>query len=143
MKKRSLRVVLDTNVWVSAMIWGGPPADILRAAEEGRITVIISEEIVEEIARTLLYHRLSEIYQGAGISREELIETVLRIGKLVKVDIRLDVIRDDSSDNRVLECAVESNADYIVSGDEHVLKMKRYRKTEIVSTRQFAKLLPA
>ena len=123
------------------MIWGGPPADILKAAEERRITVIISEEIVEEIARTLLYHRLREIYREAGVSREELIETVLRIGKLVRVEARLNVVREDPSDDKFLECAVEGNADYIVSGNEHILKIKRYKKTEIISARGLIRLL--
>jgi putative PIN family toxin of toxin-antitoxin system len=123
------------------MIWGGSSADILKAAEEGRITVLVSEEIVEEISRILLYHKLSETYREAGVSHEELMETVLRIGKLVRVETRLEVIREDTSDNKFLECVIESNADYIVSGDEHVLKVGRYNRTEIVSARQFIRLL--
>lgn len=123
------------------MIWGGSPAKILKAAEEGRITVFISEEVIEEISRTLAYHRLREIYEGAGVSREELVETVLRIGKIVEVKTRLDVIREDPSDNKFLECAVESNANYIVTGDTHLLKIKNYKKTKIISVKQFTKLL--
>lgn len=114
---------------------------ILKAAEEGRITVFISEEIVEEISRTLDYHRLRELYEGAGVSREELVETVLRIGKIVDVKTRLDLIREDPSDNKFLECAVESNADYIVTGDTRLIKVKNYKKTKTVSVKQFTKLL--
>jgi len=123
------------------MIWGGSPAHILKAAEEGIITVVVSEDIVEEVNRALAYHKLREILQEAGVSREELVETVLRIGKIVEVETRLNVIKDDRSDNKFLECAAESNADYIVSGDEHLLKIKSYKKSKIISARQFVRLL--
>jgi len=123
------------------MIWGGWPADILKTAEEGIITVVVSEDIVEEVNRALAYHKLKEIYQEAGVSREELVETMLRIGEVVEVETKLDVIKEDPSHDKFLECAAESNADYIVSGDEHLLKIRRYKKSKITSARQFIRLL--
>lgn len=134
-------MVLDTNVWVSAMIWGGSPASIVKAAEDGRILIPVSEEIVEEISQTLAYRRLREIYEESGVSREELVETILRIGKLIVIKTKLNVIREDSSDNKFLECAVDSDADYLVSGDEHLLRIEHYQRTHILSVRQFLKLL--
>jgi putative PIN family toxin of toxin-antitoxin system len=123
------------------MIWGGLPADIVKAAEDGRITIVVSEGILEEVNRTLAYQRLREIYEEAGVSREELLETVLRIGKIRDVETKLKVVQEDPSDNKFLECAVESGADYIVSGDEHLLRIKQYQKTQIVSVRQFIRIL--
>jgi len=134
-------VVLDTNVWVSAMIWGGSPASVIRAAEDDRIVIIISEAIVEEIAHILAYHRLREIYEEVAVKREELVETVLRIGKIVEVKTRLNIVREDSSDNKFLECALDGGADYVVSGDEHLLRIGHYQRIRIVSVIQFLEIL--
>lgn len=134
-------MVLDTNVWVSAMIWGGSPASVMRAAEDDRILIILSEAIVEEIVHTLAYRQLREIYEDVGVRREELVETVLRIGKTVEVKTKLNLVREDSSDNKFLECAMDGGADYLVSGDEHLLRIGRYQRIRIVSVRQLLEIL--
>src|SRR3989304_8720918 len=140
-KKRKLRLVLDTNVWVSAMIWGGSPARIVKAAEEGKVCIITSEEIVNEISRTLAYPRLKRVYEDAGISQQQMITAVLQITKLLDVKTKIHVVAEDPADDKFLECAVDSKADYIVSGDEHLLKIGTYKRTRIVSVRQFLKIL--
>jgi uncharacterized protein len=140
-KKQKLRLVLDTNVWVSAMIWGGSPARIIKAAEEGKVCIITSEEIINEINRTLAYPRLKRIYEEAGISQQQMIEAVLQVTKLVEVKTKIHAVREDPADDKFLECAVDSKADYIVSGDDHLLKMGGYERTRIVSVRQFLKIL--
>jgi len=140
-EKPELKVVLDTNVWISAMIWGGVPASIIRAAEDNRILIVISKEIVQEISRTLAYPRLREIYEGAGISRAELMEIVLRIGKIVEVKTKVNVVQEDPADDKFLACALDGDADYVISGDEHLLRIDDYRGIRILSVRQFIRLL--
>jgi len=141
LKRRRLRAVLDTNVWVSAMIWGGLPANIIKAAEDGRISIVASEEIVREINQTLGYPRLRNIYEGVGIGREELIEAVLRVAKMVEVKEKISLIQEDPADNKFLECALHGRADYIVSGDSHLLGVGQYQGIQILSVRQFPKLI--
>jgi hypothetical protein len=123
------------------MIWGGSPAKIIKAAEDGRIVILVSAEIVKEISRTLAYPRLRRIYEGAGVSRQELMETVLRIGKFVEVAKSVNIIREDPADNKFLECALAGEADYLVSGDKHVLKIGAYKRTEILVVNVFLRLL--
>jgi len=122
------------------MFWGGLPAKIVEAAEDNRLLIIVSEEIIREISRTLAYPRLKEIFESVNVSREELIEGILRIGKLVDVKTRVNAVHEDPTDNKFLECALDGNANYIVSGNEHLLKMKCYQKIRIVSVRKFLKL---
>ena len=122
------------------MIWGGTPAKIIRAAEENRIAIIASEEILQEISRTLAYPRLREICEGADISREQLMEAVLRVATLVEVSTRVKMIQDDPADSKFLECALDGKADFVVSRDEHLLREKRCRRIRIVSAGQFLKL---
>jgi len=123
------------------MIWGGLPAGIIKAAEDNSVLIIVSEEIIQEINRTLAYPRLRRIYEEAGISREQLIEAVIRIGKLVNVKTKVNIVHEDPADNKFLECALDGNAGYVVSGDEHLLRIERYRRIRILSVKQFLKLL--
>jgi putative PIN family toxin of toxin-antitoxin system len=123
------------------MIWGGLPAKIVEKAEDKTILIIVSEEIIREISRTLSYPRLREIFGSVDISREELLEAVLRIGKVVDVKTRVNVVHEDLTDNKFLECALDGDADYVVSGNEHLLKMKCYQKIRIFPVRKFLKLL--
>jgi putative PIN family toxin of toxin-antitoxin system len=123
------------------MIWGGSPANIIKAAEEGRISIIASEQIVREINQTLAYPRLREIYEGAGIGRDELIEAVLRVAKMVEVTKKIELIQEDPADNKFLECALDGKADYIVSGDSHLLRIGQYQRIQIHTVRQFTKLM--
>jgi putative PIN family toxin of toxin-antitoxin system len=140
-KKRKLKAVLDTNVWVSAMIWGGLPAEVISAAENKRICIITSEAIIEEINQTLAYPRLRRVYEDAGVNRQELIEAALRIGKLVEVKTKVNVVHEDPADNKFLECAFDGKADFLVTGDEHLLRIGHYKATRIVSVRQFLRIL--
>ena len=123
------------------MIWGGLPAEIINYAEDSRIFIILSEGIVEEINRTLTYPRLRRVYEDAGITRQELIEAALRIGKLVEVKTKVNVVYEDVADNKFLECAFDGKADFLVTGDEHLLRIGNYKATRIVSVRQFLRIL--
>ena len=140
-KKRKLKAVLDTNVWVSAMIWGGLPAEVINAAENNSIRIITSEEIIKEINQTLAYPKLKRIYEKAGVTRQELVEAALRIGKLTEVTTKVNIVHEDKADNKFLECAFDSKADFLVTGDEHLLKIKRYKRTRIRSVKQFIRIL--
>jgi len=140
-KKRRLRVVLDTNVWVSAMIRGGLPAEVIAAAENKRIHIITSEEIIKEISQTLAYPKLKRIYEKAGVARRELVEAALRVSRLVEVTTKVYVVHEDVADNKFLECAFDSEADFLVTGDEHLLKIGCYGKTRVVSAKQFLQTL--
>jgi hypothetical protein len=140
-KKRRLRVVLDTNVWVSAMIWGGLPAEVIAAAENKRIHIIMSEEIIKEINQTLAYPKLKRIYENVGVARQELVEAALRVSKLVEVKTKVNIVHEDQADNKFLECAFDSKADFLVTGDDHLLKIGYYEKTRVVSIKQFLQIL--
>ena len=123
------------------MIWGGSPARIVKAAEESKVCLITSEEIVNEINRTLAYPRLKRVYEATGISQQQMISAVLQLTKLVNVKTKIQTVREDPADDKFLECAVDDKANYIVSGDAHLLKIGGYKGTRIVSVRQFLKIL--
>ncbi len=139
-KKRALKIVLDTNVWVSALIWGGKPAKIVEAAEQGRIDLFVSESIVEEISRVLSYPKIEKIYRPQTTCRQ-LMEQILKNTKFVETTTKLKVINEHPADDKIIECAASAKADYIVSGDKHLLNVVAYQKTQILPVNEFMKLI--
>jgi putative PIN family toxin of toxin-antitoxin system len=142
-KKQELKVVLDANVWISALLWGGKPAKIIKAAEELKFVVLFSEEIIGEISKVLSYPRIAEVYQATGLRHEDLIEAVLKVGKFVQVKQKVDVVVDHPADDKFIECALEAGAHYIISGDKHLLKLSSYNKTKIISVNEFIQIIEA
>jgi len=132
-----LKVALDTNVLVSATLFGGNPEKILDLAGEGKIKILISEKILEEF-REVLQEKF-----GFSLSMAELAASGIReISSLITPTQRLTVIKEKEADNRVLECAVEGRAQYIVSGDtKHLQPLKEYQEIKILSPAQFLKAI--
>ena len=113
-KKPELKVVLDATDWISALLWGGKAAAIINAAEEGKIAIVASVEIVGEISQVLYYPKLKKIYEAEGLLHEELIETILEICKFFKVTKKINVVLEHPADDKYIECALAANANYIV-----------------------------
>lgn len=127
-----MRVVLDTNVLVSAVIFGGPPGEIVELAAARRLEFIISPALIVKFRRVLC--------EKFAFSDDALYltETLLRrAGTVVEPGRTLTVIAEDPEDDRVLEAAVEGKADVIVSGDRHLLALKAFQGILIMSPRQF------
>jgi putative PIN family toxin of toxin-antitoxin system len=125
------------------LLWGGKPAKIIKAAENHRVGILISEEIIAEISRVLTYPKLEKVYQSEGLHLSDLIEKMLKIGKFVKVLDKVNVVNDHPADNKFLECASAAEADYVVSGDKHLLKVVCYEKTQILSVNEFLQVMEA
>ena len=140
-KKHVPKAVLDANVWVSALLWGGKPAEIIKASEQRKVRLFASEEIVREISQVLNYPKLRKVYEAEEMNHEELIEAVLKVVQFVQVTRRVKVVLEHPADDKFLECALEAKADYVVSGDKHLLKVGNYEKIQVVSVRDFLGVL--
>jgi len=131
-----LRVVLDTNVYISAILFGGKPEEIRKLLKEGKIDVLISEAIILEIAEVL---RRKFDWENWQIS--QVVDEIREIAALAVPRQSISLIKDDT-DNRILECAVEGNAHYIVSGDKHhLLPLREYKGIKILNPNEFLRLL--
>ena len=119
------------------MLWGGKPAKIIKAAEIGKFSIFISEEIVMEINRVLTYDKIAKIYRVEGLPREQLVEMVLKIAKFIKVAKQINAVFAHPAEDKVIECAVAAKADYIVSGDKHLLELTSHKKTKILAVSEF------
>jgi len=138
-----LKVVLDTNVFVSSLlVKAGLPAQILDAWRERRYLLIVSPAIIAEIRATLDYPRIRRKYAITDEDVEQLVTLLERDALLVLGDAdAAGAIPEDPTDEMVLACAVDAHADVIVSGDRHLLDLGSYRSIPILTVRQFLKRL--
>ena len=127
------RVVFDTNVLVSATLSKGKPYRVLELAECEEVTSIMSQDIVNELDDVLSRERLP--FEREQI--DEFVGKVLSTSEMVTPETNLEVIEDDPDDDKILECAVAGNADYIISGDSHLLDIGEYRDIRVLNPDQF------
>ena len=132
-----MRVVADTSVVVSALLWMGLPHRLLTAAEAGRIDLYTSPVLVEELAGVLIRPKFAARLRALRVTPEELVSCHVSVAHLVRPRPIAPVIVEDPADDAVLACALAAQAPYIVSGDGHLLDLKRYQSIHIVSPRTF------
>jgi len=131
-----IRVVLDTNILVSALItYGGNEWKVFREVVEGRVLSLTSEAIIDEFLEVIAEPRFG--YSKFQISIIFL--SLIDMPYMVIPTEELNVIKDDPSDNKILECAVSGNAQYIISGDKHLLALGEYQGIKIINSSDFLK----
>jgi putative PIN family toxin of toxin-antitoxin system len=126
-----MRVVLDTNVLISALIFGGKPETALQMASTKFVTLVVSAEILSELEGVLMAKF------GWRLERASMVVGKIRkIAELVVPDLTVTAC-EDPDDNRILEAAAGGSAEVIVSGDKHLLRMKEYEGIEILTEGEF------
>lgn len=137
-----MRIVVDTTVLVSALLSpSGAPARMLRFWEADSFELVVSEEILAEYVRVLAYPRIAKRLTLTRESVEELVGAFRQFATLVEPDESLRVIADDPDDDKVLACAVAGGAEYVVSGDEHLLSLGEYQGIQILPPAELLVLL--
>ena len=137
-----LKIVLDANVFASALINPhGKPAEILDCVSENRVRLLASSSIIEELERVLSYPKLVDRHRLPKREIEEFIYGLLSIIALVEEGDTIAVIKEAPSDNKYLSCALKGRADFIVSGDEHLLNLGSYKGIQITIPAQFLEMI--
>ena len=132
-----MKIVLDANIFISSIFWGGNPRTVLERAIANLDELFISKEIMDEIEDVIgrpKFHVNKE-------KIEFLIKSIEEIGKKTVISGRVIKGSRDRTDNKYLECAIASNADYIISGDTHLLEMKKYRGIKIVTPKEYLDII--
>jgi len=129
------RVVLDTNVICSGLGWAGPSAQILDSVLAGRLVLISSPALIAELRRVLAYPKLAAV-----ISDSEVVADLIEAAAIMVAPERSITVVSDQPDNRVLEAAVHGGADYVVSGDKHLLALGVFEGIPILTPATFASL---
>lgn len=134
-----LHAVFDTNVFVSALIRRGKPRELWNAVLDGKVRLIISNDLLSEFDEVIGRPEFYRYVDNRKIAKFRRI--LLQRAKITRTTMRFPQITEDPDDNIVIETAHNSKAKYIVTGDSHLLKLKRFRKIRIVTVDQALRLL--
>lgn len=135
-----MKVVLDTNIWLSGIFWKGEAYKLIETCLKKEIKIIITQEILSEIASVLSKEaKFQDFIRQQCI--EDLVRTILSVSYLIETKIKLEIIKEHPKDNIILEAAIEGNADYIVSYDKHILNILEFRKIKILNPEDFLNAL--
>lgn len=137
-----MKITADTNVLISASFWFGNPLRIIRYAEEGKIELVLSKEILGEFEDIIgKEDKFGLKLKGIGKTVGDVIAKMASISRMVETQGSLNVITEDPDDNRILECATAGRADYIVSGDNHLLNLREYKGIKIVTPSRMLEII--
>ena len=131
-----MRIVLDTNIYISAAIIGRVCEEILKICRFGSLEVFISKDIIIEIEI-----KLKDKFFWNDQQIRIFIENILEFCHMVEVSEKILYLKDDYDDNKILECAVASGCAYIVSGDKHLTRLKSFRNIKILKPADFLILI--
>ncbi len=130
------KAVIDTNVIISAFKWGGKPWKVFEQLLSEDYEFIISDKQLLELKRVAQYPHLNLLLTDV----EELLYFVSHTFTLVRLNQNIDVVKEDPSDNIIITTAVEHNAAFIITGDNHLLKLKQYGNVKIMTPAEFLKI---
>jgi putative PIN family toxin of toxin-antitoxin system len=128
-----VKVVLDTNVFVSGVFFSGPPHRILQAWENGEIQLALSPEILEEYSR--VGETLAEDHPSIDLN--PVLDYVIRNAELYSATALPETVCEDSDDDKFLACALACGGKIVVSGDKHLLRVSGYQEIEVLKPRDF------
>lgn len=128
-----MKVVIDTNIFVSSFL-GGRPRQVIDLWKRGEVVLCLSKDILDEYV---------DVLQRVGIGPKEGLEELLALFKK-NINIiftlktpRLPIVEDDPSDDKFIECAVKLKADFIITGDKALRRVKQYLGIRILSPQEF------
>lgn len=129
-----MKLVIDTNVAISGLLWGGPPNEILKMARAGRLRVLACDETAQEMKRTITYKKFRRRLAELNVSADDVYAYFINLALFVPSPREVPKeILDDPFDNTFLALAVENGAHLIVSGDHHLLDLVTYSNIQIVT----------
>lgn len=135
-----MRVVIDTNIWVSGLLWRGLPWELLRLADANQVEICAAPSMVAELERVLYYERLQPRLTQLELRVTDLMSYVLNLVSLFELPsaaAATPIVMADPDDDIFVRCAMVAEAVYIVSGDQHLLDLKQYAHIPIVTIRDF------
>jgi putative PIN family toxin of toxin-antitoxin system len=128
-----VRIVLDTNVFISGIFFSGPPHRILQGWRDGRIQLVLTPEIIEEYQRVAAV--IHEKFPAVDLTR--LLDMVVVEAEMCQAEPLFEAVSADPDDDKFIACALSSGSKLIVSGDKHLLDVNGYRGIEILKPRPF------
>lgn len=135
-------IVLDTNVLLSGTFWEGDSFRILQLIESGKLKCFISEPILSEYRRVVHSQEIIDKVNEKNLDIKASALKAMELFVIVEPKRKIDFVKDDPDDNKVIECAAEAQAEYIVTQDrKHLLKLGTFEGIKIISPAEFLRIL--
>ncbi|MBI2448070.1 putative toxin-antitoxin system toxin component, PIN family [Candidatus Microgenomates bacterium] len=132
-----MNIVLDTNIIISGLLWKGNAKVLFDFIEENEFTICLTPKILDEIKRVLEYPRIKKQLEKVSLEINEVLFFLLQYSEIYS-DIEIfKVVADDPSDDMFVNCALLCGSQYIISGDQHLLKIKKFQNVAILTVREF------
>ena len=128
-----MKLVLDTNIFISSFFWGGNPRKIMVRIIDGKDLLFVSDEILQEVFSVMLRPK----FNVSRIQVTRFIESIEEIAHRVPTLGTIQGVCRDSDDDKILECAVLGNVDFIISGDSDLLSLKEFREIPVVTVLEY------
>lgn len=138
-----MRLLLDTNAAIAALLWNGPPRKLLETAIDGRIELVTSQGLLNELKEALAYPKFAKRVAQQGTTIAQLVDRYAALVTLAPAASIAPNLTADPDDDAVLGCALAAGADLVVSGDHALLNLKHYHGIPIVSPRAAAERVSA
>ena len=137
-----MKITLDTNVLVSATFWDGEASRIMQLIEQKKVRCFLSKEILKEYNEVLHSDEIIEKAAEKHLTIKSVITKVIGMCEITEAKRKINFVKDDPDDNKILECAVEAKVNYIVTYDsKHLLKIKEFEGIKIISPTEFIKIM--
>ena len=128
-----MRIVIDSNIFISAFFYKGNPLKIWMRVIEGLDALYITKDIIEEI-EDVIY---SEKFKADKNEIERFIKVIKKTSKLITPSTIIDNVCRDKDDNKILSCAISANADFIITGDKDLLVLKEFNNIKILTSKEY------
>jgi putative PIN family toxin of toxin-antitoxin system len=128
-----VKIVLDANIFVSSLLWGGNPRLVFNRAIDGIDELYISKEILEEVESVVRKPK----FNAGDEEIAYFINSIEEIGKKIVPKRQINNGSRDKTDNKYIECGLAAAVDYIISGDIHLLELKEYENIKIVKAKDY------
>jgi len=129
-----VRAVIDTNVLISAIFWPGKPKQLLNQVRRGKITFLTSQALLTELKEVLT--RADKPFKLSEEEAQRVLASICDLAEVVQPYSMVTQCRDET-DNRVLECALDGRADWIITGDMHLLELDPFEGIKITTVANF------
>ncbi len=136
-----MKLVVDTNVLVSAFLWKGTPGRLIELAGEKECRLFTSRVLIDELAEVLQRKKLAKQVQATGFTAAQMLRNYQKLATTVTARRLAQQVSRDADDDAVLACALAAQADLIVSGDDDLLVLKQFQVIRIVTPAQAVKMI--
>ena len=128
-----MKLVLDTNIFISSFFWGGNPRKIMTRIIDGKDTLYVSDEILYEVFSVMKRPKFN-------INHRQIIHFINSIKEIAHRVVILGMVKNvcrDSDDDKILECAILANVDFIISGDNDLLSLKEFNGIPVITASEY------